>query len=82
MPANDGATNTWAIILDDSDGFDYKHIPINYDFKTAIKTMQKNHLPQEYATTLATGIWDNVEILPAAERGQQGKPLFEPTNKH
>lgn len=82
MPANDGATNTWAIILDDSDGFDYKHIPINYDYKTAIKNMQKNHLPQEYATTLATGIWDNVEILPAAERGQQGKPLFEPTNKH
>lgn len=75
MPANDGMTNTWAMILDDSDGFEFEHIPVIYDHETATRHMEMNNLPQEYALTLTTGIWDNMEILPAAERKLQGKSL-------
>ncbi len=75
MPANDGATNTWAMILDDSDGFTAQHIPVHYDYETAIRHMKNNNLPKEYALTLETGIWDNMEILPEEERLLQGKLL-------
>ena len=34
--------------------------------------MMKNGLPQEYAKTILTGIWDNTEILPKAESELQG----------
>lgn len=81
MPANDRMTNTWAMILDDNEGFSFEHILLVYDYQTAIIYMQKNHLPQEYSTTLETGIWDNMEILPVQEQQQQGKPLFAPV-KH
>ncbi|GAK92874.1 hypothetical protein JCM19298_3362 [Nonlabens ulvanivorans] len=74
MPANDGATHTWAMILNDEDGFEARHIPVVYDHQTAIAQMNKHNLPQEYALTLETGIWDNVEILPDEERLLQGKP--------
>ncbi len=75
MPANDGKTSTWAMILDDANGLEYEHIQISYDHSAAINQMKKNHLPQEYATTLETGIWDNMEILPEEERTLQGKKL-------
>jgi len=75
MPANDGRTNTWAMILDDENGFKAQHIPVGYDHQTAIDQMKKNNLPQEYALTLETGIWDNMEILPDEERLLQGKLL-------
>jgi predicted phosphodiesterase len=75
MPANDGMTNTWAMILEDSDGFEFHHVPVAYDHVTAMKHMQKNNLPQEYLLTLETGIWDNMEILPATEKKLQGRPL-------
>ncbi|WP_438961560.1 metallophosphoesterase family protein [Nonlabens sp.] len=75
MPANDGTTNTWAMILDDTNGFKATHIPVIYDHQTAIHHMRKNHLPKEYAVTLETGIWDNMEILPQQERLLQGKSL-------
>lgn len=75
MPANDGATHTWAMILNDEDGFKAQHIPVIYDYQTAIAHMKKHNLPKEYALTLATGIWDNMEILPEQERLLQGKLL-------
>jgi hypothetical protein len=34
--------------------------------------MQNGLLPEEYARTIITGIWDNTEILPAYESGLQG----------
>lgn len=75
MPANDGKTSTWAMIIDDAKGFEYQHIPLSYDHETAIQMMKKNQLPNEYAQTLETGIWDNMEILPEEERTLQGKKL-------
>ncbi|WP_213521303.1 metallophosphoesterase family protein [Nonlabens sp.] len=76
MPANDGNSDTWAMILDDANGFEYEHIPVSYDYLTAIEEMKKHHLPQEYALTLETGIWDNMEILPPEEKLLKGLQVF------
>jgi len=74
MPANDGQSSTWAIILDDGVGFEHEHIQVSYDHVAAMEEMQKRQLPAEYALTLATGIWDNMEILPEIEKLLQGEP--------
>jgi predicted phosphodiesterase len=75
MPANDGNSETWAMILDDANGFEYEHIAVSYDYLTAIEEMKKHDLPQEYAQTLQTGIWDNMEILPEEEQLLRGENL-------
>ena len=40
------------------------------------KLMYENHLPKEYADTLSSGIWDNMEILPEIEKMEQGIPIY------
>ena len=75
MPANDGNLHTWAMIIDDANGLEYQHISLSYNHATAIEEMRKNQLPNEYAQTLETGTWDNMEILPEEERLLKGKKL-------
>lgn len=73
MPANDGSPSVWYAILNDTAGhLEYKHHTLNYNYKLTNKLMQNGLLPQEYARTIVTGIWDNTEILPAIESGLQG----------
>lgn len=73
MPANDGTPNVWYAILDDKNSkFEYKHHTLNYNYKLTSKLMIDHFLPQEYARTIKTGIWDNTEILPDIESGLQG----------
>lgn len=73
MPANDGSPQVWYMILDDANNkFDFSHLTMDYNFTLTSKLMQNGLLPQEYARTIITGIWDNTEILPAVERGWQG----------
>ncbi|MFD1062195.1 metallophosphoesterase family protein [Winogradskyella litorisediminis] len=73
MPANDGNPSVWYAILDDSDkNFTFKHQNLDYNYKLASKLMQNGLLPEEYARTIQTGIWDNTEILPPVESGLQG----------
>lgn len=77
MPANDGATDVWYLELSDQQGFfdfDFNHF--DYDHLQAAQLMEKNNLPQAYAHTLRTGIWDNCDILPLVETNQQGLPLL------
>ncbi|WP_194850011.1 metallophosphoesterase family protein [Nonlabens antarcticus] len=76
MPANDGQSSTWAMIIDDADGFEYQHFRLTYDYETAMNAMIKQDLPQEYVRTLETGIWDNMEILPMTEKVLQGSELL------
>lgn len=80
MPANDGTTRVWYMILKENEfGPYFSHHHFEYDHVTAADLMRKNHLPPEYAHTLETGIWDNCEILPTAETREQGIKLeFEP----
>lgn len=74
MPANDGNSKVWYMIMDDKP-FQFRHHSFEYNHKKAADLMEKNHLPQAYSQTLRTGIWDNCEILPAAETAAQGLPI-------
>ena len=73
MPANDGSPQVWYAILEDINGqLAYKHYNLDYDFRTTSALMKQQNLPEEYARTIITGIWDNTEILPDIEKGLQG----------
>lgn len=73
MPANDGSSAVWYLTID-ADG-SHKFHTFDYDFETAAKKMEENALPNEYAHTLRTGLWDNCEILPETETALQGLPI-------
>jgi predicted phosphodiesterase len=76
MPANDGTTRVWYMILDDANGFSFQHLSFAYDHETATRLMQENNLPCQYADTLMTGLWDNCEILPDVETLARGQALI------
>ena len=84
MPANDGTTRVWYMILELEDGeIKYTHQSFEYDAATAQKLMYNNHLPEAYGDTLTSGIWDNMEILPEVEKMGQGIPIyFNETPQH
>jgi predicted phosphodiesterase len=74
MPANDGNPSVWYAILDDSEEsihIDFHKLKYNHTLTSAL--MLNNPLPKSYAKTIITGIWDNMEILPIAEKEMQGK---------
>lgn len=76
MPANDGNTAVWYMILDDKEGvLTFEHSAMNYNFNLAGSLMLENNLPKEYANTVLNGIWDNMEILPETEIRQQGQQI-------
>lgn len=76
MPANDGTPRVWYMILeDDQEQFKYQHCPLDYDHSLASQLMNERGLPSAYASTLLTGLWDNMEILPPEEARQQGISL-------
>lgn len=76
MPANDGTTRVWYMILRMVDGeLGVEHHSFEYDYTTASKLMKEKDLPKEYALTLKTGIWDNTEILPEEETEGMGKRI-------
>ena len=73
MPANDGNPSVWYCILNDKSGnFEFKHRNLDYNYKLTSRLMNNGLLPEEYARTIITGIWDNTEILPPLESGLQG----------
>lgn len=72
MPANDGTTRVWYAILDKNISGFVEHHSFDYNYQLASELMSVNYLPEEYARTLKTGIWDNTEILPTQEKGLQG----------
>jgi alkylhydroperoxidase/carboxymuconolactone decarboxylase family protein len=76
MPANDGTTRVWYMIMEIKKGkIYYTHRSFEYNHVTAQQLMFKNHLPEAYADTLSSGIWDNMEILPELEKMGQGIPI-------
>lgn len=73
MPANDGTSRVWYMLLTDEGGeFSFKHHAFEYDHSTESKLMLENGLPKSYAETLTSGIWDNMEVLPEEEKLTQG----------
>ena len=77
MPANDATTRVWYLILDtNKEGqLTAKHHSFTYNNEEASRLMKINKLPEAYATTLNTGLWDNCEILPEQETEKQGVNL-------
>lgn len=76
MPANDGTPDTWYLLLDDRSGdLSFRFKRLTYDYQLAASLIRDKPLPQSYADTLVTGIWDNCEILPEEETRKQGKRL-------
>lgn len=75
MPANDGTQRVWYMVLDDTNGFSFRHHSFEYDARMANQLMVQNNLPCQYADTLLSGLWDNCEILPEEETLMQGKQL-------
>lgn len=73
MPANDGSTAVWYLTIDPNEFYQFHHF--EYDFEIAAQKMEQNGLPNEYAQTLRTGLWDNCEILPKAETALQGQAI-------
>ncbi|MBZ9731551.1 metallophosphatase family protein [Salegentibacter sp. JZCK2] len=67
MPANNGSPQVWYAILDAKQPGLVAHHSFKYHHKLASGLMRQNYLPEEYARTLRTGIWDNTEILPVNE---------------
>lgn len=76
MPANNGDSSVWYMLLNDTDGLNFLHHQFSYNYIKTMDLMEKNNLPKEYIQTLQSGLWDNVEILPVEEAKNQGKPLF------
>lgn len=76
MPANDGTPRTWFSILTPSaEGIDFALHPLAYDHAGAARAMRQAGLPEPYAMTLQSGLWPNMDVLPAPERALQGHPL-------
>lgn len=76
LPANDGTPRTWFSVLGDArDGLQIDTRSLDYDFAAAQKAMRDAAMPEAYAATLSTGLWDNCDILPAPETQAQGRPL-------
>ncbi len=74
MPANDGTQRVWFAVYDKKiNTFELKSF--EYDVEAANTAMREKHLPEEYAKTLISGLWDNCEILPEQETNQQGRKL-------
>jgi predicted phosphodiesterase len=76
MPANDGNPVVWYVILEEKNAeLTFEHHYLNYDYELTNNYMIEHGLPKEYADTILSGIWDNMEILPETEQQQQGKKI-------
>jgi predicted phosphodiesterase len=76
MPANDATARTWFSILSPTPaGIDFTAHALNYDHQGAAQSMGRANLPQAYAETLTSGLWPNMDVLPAPERALKGKAL-------
>jgi len=74
MPANDGTPDTWYVILENENIHFHR---LGYNYEKAGEAMEKHPLPEAYAETLRTGLWDNCDILPPAETAQMGEKIEE-----
>ena len=81
MPANDGQTNGWYMLLEpgtDDEGtpmIQVKWHPLHFDSQATIDAMDKAKLPTAYQQTLQNGLWPSLSVLPNSEVSQQGQAL-------
>jgi uncharacterized radical SAM superfamily Fe-S cluster-containing enzyme len=76
LPANDGTPRGWfSLLTPRDDGIDVRHLPLDYDHRSAAGAMRAANLPEDYATTMESGIWPSFDILPPSEQSAAGRPL-------
>jgi len=79
IPANDGTTDGWYLILSpQNDRIVCEWKRLSYDFQPEKDNMLRQN-QQEYADTLSSGLWPSMDILPEKERGMQGKVIELPS---
>jgi predicted phosphodiesterase len=75
MPANDGSSDGWYMLLDpDQNGFELSWHRLRYPAEISQSTTREAGM-EAYANALIDGLWPTQDILPATEREQRGKPL-------
>jgi len=80
MPANDGTPRGWYSVLRQEGGdIAVEHRSLDYDHAAQARKMRERGLPEGYARGLESGLWPNVDILPAAERQRTGMPIAADT---
>jgi predicted phosphodiesterase len=78
MPANDGGSHGWYMLIDPvAGGAQVSWHRLDYDHATSRRTTIAAGMA-EYAQALLDGRWPNIDILPAAESRQSGQPLNLP----
>ncbi len=79
MPANDGTTDGWYMLLTPQDNrIRVSWHRLHYDATAAAAAMTTAGLPADYRDALLSGRWPSMDILPATEQNQQGLPLQVP----
>ncbi len=75
MPANDGSTDVWYMLLDKTDsGFTVSWQRLAYDFSKSLQSTYDAGM-REYAKALSDGLWPGMDILPEPERQKRGHRL-------
>ena len=76
MPANDGTPRVWYAVVDiEAGGISVALRALDYEYRTAAAKMRSRGLPGAYADALETGLWPDMDILPAAQRAVCGIPI-------
>jgi len=76
MPANDGTPRGWSAVLRPAGtGLMVELNAIDIEPDQPARRMAERGLPWAYAQALRTGLWPNMDVLPAAERARQGRPI-------
>jgi predicted phosphodiesterase len=77
MPANDGTPRIWfSLMVETAAGLRIEHRALGYDHGGAQAAMRKAGLPESYRKALASGLWPSLDVLPARERDETGRPIM------
>lgn len=80
MPANDGNSDTWFLVLKQMENglvaYDFRQMP--YPHRKAARKMRERGLPEGYALAMESGLWPSVDVLPDMEQSMSGKRLKLP----
>jgi len=75
MPANDGSSDGWYMLLDpDQNGFEVSWHRLRYPADISQSTTREAGM-EAYANALVDGLWPSLDILPVIEREQRGQRL-------
>jgi len=76
MPANDATPRVWYSLLRETDaGIRIEIRALDYDHAAAARAMRARGLPEGYAACLESGLWPNMDVMPAGERAMAGQPI-------